>query len=107
MEDAADAFEKELEGVTFAEAAVKIYANYTGEEYKGSVKDTLAEQIDHPVKWEKIIRSMIEDGADIFLEIGPGATLTGFMKKIDPSVQAFSVAAFEDIQAVLEGMKKC
>jgi len=43
------------------------------------------------VQWEKIIRNMIADGVDAFIEIGPGKTLTNMIKKIDAEVKAVSV----------------
>ena len=107
MAEAAEQFAKELSAHAFAEPAIPVYSNFTGAIYEGGIFETLSKQIDHPVKWEMIIRSMIEAGVDTFLELGPGTTLTGFMKKIDPSVKAFSIAEFADIQTAIEGMKEC
>ena len=53
-----------------------------------------------------IIRAMIRAGVDTFVELGPGTTLTGFMKKIDPSVKAISIAEFDNMQAAIEEMRK-
>ena len=66
----------------------------------------MSQQNDHPVKWEMIIRAMIRAGVDTFVEIGPGTTLTGFMKKIDPSVKAISIAEYDALQTALEEMQK-
>ena len=45
---------------------------------------------------------MIADGVDTFIEVGPGKTLTGFMKKINREVTSFNVATVEDLQKVAE-----
>ncbi len=45
---------------------------------------------------------MIEDGADTFIEIGPGKTLCGFMRKINRNVKAINVAKVEDLEKVKE-----
>ena len=47
------------------------------------VKPLLMKQVSSSVRWEQTIRKMLADGVDTFIEIGPGKTLTGFMRKID------------------------
>ena len=106
MAEAAAEFAKELSAVSFQKPVVPIYSNFTGEEYPENICEILSQQIDHPVKWEMIIRAMIRAGVDTFVEIGPGTTLTGFMKKIDPSVKAISIAEFDNMQAAIEEMRK-
>ena len=106
MAEAAAEFAKELSAVSFQKPVVPIYSNFTGEEYPENICEILSQQIDHPVKWEMIIRAMIRAGVDTFVELGPGTTLTGFMKKIDPSVKAISIAEFDNMQAAIEEMRK-
>ena len=106
MAEAAAEFAKELSAVSFQKPVVPIYSNFTGEEYPEKICEILSQQIDHPVKWEMIIRAMIRAGVDTFVELGPGTTLTGFMKKIDPSVKAISIAEFDNMQAAIEEMRK-
>lgn len=48
---------------------------------------------------------MIENGVDIFIEIGPGRTLAGFMKKINRDVKVYNIAALEDIEKVAAEME--
>lgn len=65
-------------------------------------KDLLTKQVSSSVCWEQSIRNMIDMGVDTFVEIGPGRTLTGFLKKIDRSVTALNVATMEDVKALKE-----
>ena len=46
-------------------------------------KENIVKQISSPVKWEQSVRNMINNGVDTFVEIGPGKTLAGFIRKID------------------------
>ena len=56
------------------------------------------------VRWEQTIRKMLADGVDTFIEIGPGKTLTGFMRKIDKNAKAFNIEKLEDIDKVKEAL---
>lgn len=91
MKDAAEAFAKEVEAAKTCEKEMKLYSNMTAEPYTDAVVELLSKQICNPVKWEAIVRNMIADGVDTFIEIGPGKTLTNMIKKIDPEVEAKSV----------------
>ena len=79
-----------------------IYSNATGKVYEGSMKELLSKQIASPVRWETIVRGMIGSGIATFIEIGPGSTLTGLIRKIDSSVRCFNAsdnAGLEKIKA--------
>ena len=54
------------------------------------IKSNLIAQLTGPVKWTQIIQNMIKGGAHRFVEVGPGKTLQGLIKKIDPSVETSS-----------------
>ena len=67
----------------------------------------LAKQISSPVKWQQSVETMIADGVDTFVEIGPGKTLAGFMRKINRNVKVYNIQTVEDIErVVLECSKK-
>ena len=68
------------------------------------VKDLLERQVSSSVRWEQSIRKMLEDGVDTFIEIGPGKTLTGFMKKIDRNAKAMNIETLADIEKVKEAL---
>ncbi len=94
MKEAASAFAKELANAEIKERKISLYSNMTAELYDGDAIKLLANQICSPVKWEQIIRNMIADGVDIFIEIGPGKTLTNMIKKISADVTAVGYAEY-------------
>ena len=49
---------------------------------------------------------MIEDGVDIFVEVGPGKTLSGFMRKISRDVKMFKINNIEEMHTVIEAIKE-
>ena len=94
MNEAANAFAEELAKAEVEERTVTLYSNMTAEPYADNVVELLSKQICNPVQWEKIIRNMIADGIDTFIEIGPGKTLTNMIKKINAEVKAVSVTEY-------------
>ena len=64
------------------------------------VKELLVKQVSSSVRWQQCVEQMIRDGVDTFIEIGPGRTLTGFLKKIDRNVKAFHIEKTEDLDAI-------
>ena len=94
MKDAAKAFAGELAEAAVSRPGIPLYSNRTGEPYGEDVRSLLSSQICSPVQWEKLIRNMIADGADIFIEIGPGKTLTNMIRKISPDVKAVNVMEY-------------
>ena len=69
------------------------------------VKDLLTRQVSSSVRWQQSVEAMINDGVDTFIEIGPGRTLAGFMKKISKEVKTMNVEKLEDIEEVVEALK--
>ena len=70
------------------------------------VKPLLERQVYSSVKWQQCVETMLADGVDTFIEIGPGKTLAGFMRKIDRSVKTLNVEKLEDIEKVVEALKE-
>ncbi len=91
MEEAAKDFQQELQKESLKSPAIPLYSNVTAKPYGEQGAELLAKQIKSPVQWEALIRNMIADGIDTFVELGPGSTLTNMMKKIDPQVTAVSL----------------
>ena len=61
-------------------------------------KSLLAKQVYSPVRWEESIRNMIKNGVDTFIEIGPGKTIAGFLRKIDRTKKCINISNFEDLE---------
>ena len=66
----------------------------TAEPYADDVVGLLSSQICSPVQWETIIRNMVSDGVDTFIEIGPGKTLTNMIQKISTDVKAVNITEY-------------
>lgn len=97
MNGAAESFAEVLEGVTFAKGETQVYSDVTAQPYEGDERELLSKQICSPVKFEKIVRNMIEQGADTFVEIGPGKTLINMIKKISADVKTYCTAEMETL----------
>ena len=97
-----------LEHVELSDPQIPYVANVTASYVtdKAEVKDLLARQVSSSVRWEQSVRAMLADGVDTFIEIGPGKTLTGFLKKIDRSVTAYHIETPADLCDVLEKLQK-
>ena len=96
-----------LEDVKFSQVEHPYVANYTAEYVEDSenIRELLKKQVSGSVKFEQSIRTMLADGVDTFIEVGPGKTLSGFVKTIDPSVRIRNIETMEDLQAlVAEGL---
>lgn len=89
-----------LESVALGELRIPYLTNVTADYVTSlsEVKPYLVQQVSSSVRWQQTIERMIADGAEEFVEIGPGHTLTGFMKKIDKSIQAVSIDSMEDFE---------
>ena len=103
---------KALEKVVIRDAAVPVIANVTAvEEINGeTIRRNLIKQVSSPVLWEESVKRMIALGADTFVEIGPGKTLSGFVKKIDKGVLVMNIENLETLNDVIvrmEGIKCC
>ena len=95
---------KVLDTVEIHEPVIPYAANVTAEYVTKAedVKPLLVKQVSSSVRWEQTMRMMLQDGVDTFIEIGPGKTLAGFMKKIDRNVRVINIEKLEDIEKVRE-----
>ena len=103
LKKAGEELEKEMEHMTFTELQIPYVTNVTAE-YVSDISQTktlLEEQVASSVRWQESMEKMIAEGVDTFVEIGPGKTLAGFMKKIDKSVKMYNIASWEDVEKVV------
>ena len=66
------------------------------------VKELLKRQVYSSVRWQQSIETMIAEGVDCFIEVGPGKTLSGFMRKINKDVKCINIATVEDLKKLEE-----
>ena len=97
---------KELENVEICDIQIPYIANVTADyvKDKSEVKSLLEKQVSSSVKWQQTIERMIADGVDTFIEIGPGKTLSGFMRKINKDMKVYNVEKVEDLDKLSELM---
>ena len=93
-----------LEQVAICKPVVPYVANVTADYVteKEPIKDLLEAQVSSPVRFEQSIRTLLADGADTFLEIGPGHTLSAFVRKIDKEAKVYQVEKPEDLKKLQE-----
>jgi len=107
MNDAAKAFEDVIAEQSFKTPEITVYSDTTGKPYEGDVADTLKKQIINPVHWETIVKDMIANGVDTFIEVGPGKTLTGLIKRMDETVKPYRMSEYGDIEEIKQGVLSC
>lgn len=93
---------KELEQITIQDFTIPYIANVTADyvNRKEDVKPLLTKQVAAPVRWQQSVERMIADGVEEFVEIGPGRTLSGFIKKINRDVKVSNIDKMEDFLAL-------
>ena len=92
MQPAQEKLAKAIEGVKFNNPILPIYQNVTTTAVTDpeEIKKNLIAQLTGSVKWTQTIQNMVKDGANHFVEVGPGKTLQGLIKKISPNVMVSS-----------------
>lgn len=88
MQSAQDRLQQAIENTKFRKSTIPVYQNITTTAVSDpdEIKKNLIAQLTGPVKWTQSVRNMIKDGARQFVEVGPGKTLQGLIKKIDGEV---------------------
>nr|WP_317378057.1 ACP S-malonyltransferase [uncultured Faecalimonas sp.] len=109
LKEAGEKLAAVLDEVTFYELQVPYVTNVTAEPVTDicRTKELLKTQVASSVRWQQSMERMIADGVDTFIEIGPGKTLAGFLKKIDRTVRVMNVGSIEDVDKVAAVMGAC
>lgn len=97
---AGDILKQEISGVTIEELKIPYVSNVTAQAVtdKSQISGLLVEQMSSPVRWRQSMEWMLADGVDTFVEIGPGKTLAGFLRKINRQAKVINVAVWEDVE---------
>lgn len=100
LEDAGKKLGEYLENVTISEPVIPYVANVTAQYVTSAadVKPLLEKQVSSSVRWQQSVETMLADGVDRFIEIGPGKTLSGFIKKIDKGAAVLNIEKLEDLE---------
>ena len=103
LEQAGEELGKELEQVDFSDLPIPYVTNVTAEYVTDitKTKELLARQVASSVRWQQSMELLIADGVDTFVEIGPGRTLAGFLRKINREVKVYNVGTWEDVDKVV------
>lgn len=107
LESAGEELAKEMEKMEFTELKIPYVTNVTADYVQdiAETKGLLAKQVSSSVRWQESMEKMIFEGVDTFVEIGPGKTLNGFLRKIDRSVKVLNIQNWEDVEHVISELK--
>ena len=100
MKAATEMLKGEFVALGFPTPSVPVYANATAGVY--DTPELMFRQVSSPVLWQRTIEAMLRDGADTFVEVGPGKTLSGLIAKIAPDAR---ICRVEDEKSLNETME--
>lgn len=108
LKKAGQELEKILENQEVSPLKIPYVTNVTGDfvHEEREIKSLLSRQISSSVKWQQSVENMILNGVDTFVEIGPGRTLNGFIRKINRDVSVYSIQTVEDMEKVIQAVKE-
>ena len=109
LKEAGEKLSEVLDQIHFHELELPYVTNVTAEPITDicKTKELLKEQVAASVRWQQSMERMIEDGVDTFIEIGPGKTLAGFLKKINRTVTVMNISCIEDVDKVASAENLC
>jgi [acyl-carrier-protein] S-malonyltransferase len=105
MAPASDKFMEELDGYTITPPSVPLYSNFTAKPYEDDYRNLLGMQIKSPVQWWRTVEDMIENGADTFIEVGPGKVLSGLIARISDKVRIYNVEDEDSLKNTIAEVK--
>ena len=102
MRPAQARLEPELRALVVSDPAVPVVANVDAEPKRDAASsiDALVEQVSAPVRWEAVVRRLSATGVRLYVEVGPGAVLSGLIKKIERGAAAVSVGDPDGVAAL-------
>ena len=106
LKEASLALKERFKKETFHEMKIPVIFNTLGHEIEyQSIPEILEKQVMSPVYFEKSIRYMIDQGVDTIIEVGPGKVLSGFVRKIDRSIQLYQIEDMESLKKTVKALK--
>lgn len=107
LEQAKDLYKKELKKATFKNGEITVLKNIDGEPYqeKDDMVEVLSEHIVNPVRFDREIEFMQNAGIELYIEVGAGKTLTGFIKKQNPEANVVAVYDIDSLESLLERLR--
>ncbi len=116
MEPASERLAEELKNIDFSRPTIKVHSNVTGRDImEGKPEDVsdsdwirgrLAAQIKSPVYWQETIENMRNDGIDLFVEVGPGKTLSALAAKTVKGARELHVEDKESMEKTIKGIRE-
>ena len=107
LHPAAETLEVALSEVAVDEPKIPVVGNTEATIVaRDAIKGLLVRQIESPVLWEDSVRKLVELGVDTFVEVGPGTTLSKFIKKINKEVAVYNVEDLKSLTKTLEALQK-
>lgn len=108
LKGAGEKLSEELEKVEFSDMEIPVVSNVHAQIIKDKyeIKKLLIDQVSSSVLWEDSVRNMIDLGVDTFIEVGPGKSLTSFVKKIDKNVCVYNVENIETLDKTIESIRE-
>lgn len=101
---ASELLENELKNIKMYDMKIPVVSNVDAK-VSSNITETLKNQIMSPVRWEESVKYMIDNGVSSFIEIGPGKTLSSFIKKIDKEVKIHNVEDIKSLEKTVEFLK--
>jgi len=107
MKNAADRLKMELDKINISVANISVLANVTADYVKSGseIKKLLVDQVTSSVRWVELVSRMVNDGIDVFVEVGPGSILAGLIKRISKDVKIYNVSNKESLEKTLNEIK--
>lgn len=104
LKNAGEQLYRELEGISLFAPKIPYLSNVTADYVTGkeNIRELLKQQVSSPVRFQQSVEKMIADGVDVFVEIGPGKTLSSFIRKINRDVKVFNVDKLADLDRIGE-----
>ncbi len=108
MKPAGDALERKFSEISFHQPAFPIVFNVSArpQQEGESMQSLLVRQVQSSVRMEESIQYLAEQGIDHILEIGPGRTLSGFVKRSVKGIRTYAIEDEESLRKALEGLKE-